>query len=183
MIETARLLLRPPSDDDLEWFVEHMNTPAVTRHLGGARTYADFVAGFARNAQAFAEAGAGFFTVVLRDGGQRVGKCGLAPIEPLHPPAALRGEVQIGWSLAEQFWGQGFAAEAARAVLGHAFAERGHEAIFAQTSDSNRASTRLMERLGFVPMPALDYIDPDYPAADNPTTVYRLARDEWGAGQ
>ena len=181
MIATARLLLRPPSSDDLDWFAAHMNTPAVTRHLGGVRDHADFAAGFERNARSFAEIGAGFFTVLLRESGERVGKCGLAPMDSAHALAALQGQVQIGWSLAEPFWGKGIAVEAAQAVLGHGFAN--HEAIFAQTSDSNRASTRLMERLGLERRPELDYIDPDYPAADNPTTVYRLARDEWEAGQ
>ena len=66
-------------------------------------------------------------------------------------------------------------------MLGLGFGSLGFPVIFAQTSESNRASTRLMERLGLERMPALDYVDPDYPAADNPTTVYRMSREEWVA--
>ena len=176
MIETARLLLRVPSGDDLAWTLTQMNTEAVMRHLGGVRLEDEAIAGFERNARGLDETGIGFWTVVLRASGKPVGKCGLAPIETAHAPPELQGQLQIGWSLAEPYWGQGLAAEAARAVLGHGFGERGLDAIWSQTSDSNRSSTRLMERLGLERMPKLDYVDPDYPAADNPTTVYRALR-------
>lgn len=177
MIETTRLLLRPPAVSDREWFAAHMNTPGVTRHLGGVKDDAAFAAGFERCLRSFAETGMGFFTVLLRESGEWVGKCGLGPIETDHAPPELRGEIQIGWQLAEPFWGKGLAAEAARAVLDRGFGA--HETIYAQTSDSNRASTRLMARLGFLRATQLDYVDPAYPAADNPTTVYRMARHTW----
>ena len=176
MIETARLVLRVQHDDDLDWFVEHMNTSAVMRHLGGVRPREAVAAGMARNAEGFASTGLGFWTILLRDSGERAGKCGLGPIEGEHAPPQLRGQLEIGWSLAEPFWGRGLAAEAAGAVLRYGFETLGHDVIFSQTSDSNRASTRLMERLGFERLAALDYVDPGYPAADNPTTIYRLTR-------
>ena len=178
MIESARLILRVQQDDDLDWFVEHMNTAAVMRHLGGVRPREAVAAGMARNAEGFARNGVGFWTIVLRDSGERAGKCGLGPIEGEHAPPQLCGRPEIGWSLAEPFWGQGYAAEAARAVLHYGFATLGHDMIYSQTSTSNRASTRLMERLGFDRLAALDYVDPAYPAADNPTTIYGLT----GAG-
>lgn len=176
MIETERLILRAQRDDDLDWFVAYMNTPAVMRHLGGVRPPEAVAAGMARNAEGFARTGLGFWTIVLRDSGERAGKCGLGPIEGEHVPPQLCGQLEIGWSLAEPFWGRGLAAEAARAVLRHGFQTLGQEAIYSQTSASNQASTRLMERLGFERCAALDYVDPAYPAADNPTTVYRQTR-------
>jgi RimJ/RimL family protein N-acetyltransferase len=175
-IETARLLLRAPSGDDLAWTLAHMNTAAVMRHLGGVREEADAVAGFERNARNLTEIGAGFWTVVLRESGERVGKCGLAPIDTPHAPVVLRDGLQVGWSLAEPYWGRGFACEAAQAVLDWGFSARGLDTIWSQTSASNQASTRLMARLGLERMAALDYVDPDYPAEDNPTTVYRALR-------
>lgn len=182
MIETTRLQLRPPSPGDLEWFMANLNTAAVTRHLGGVRSEADYAAGFERGIRSFAGSGLGFWALILREGGQLIGKCGLGLISTEAAPPALRGQFEIGWSLAEPFWGKGLAFEAAQAVLSHGFDKLDSAAIHSQTSDSNRASTRLMERLGFVRVPVLDYIDPDYPAADNPTIVYRLARTEWKAG-
>ncbi len=177
MIETARLILRDQLDDDLDWFVENMNTPAVMRHLGGPRRREAIAAGMARNAESFARTGTGFWTLILRQSGERVGKCGLGTITSEHAPPELRGQPEIGWSLAEPFWGQGLASEAARAVLQYGFATLGHPTIFSQTSTSNRSSTRMMERLGFARRAELDYVDPDYPTADNPTTVYSRTSD------
>lgn len=176
MIETERLILQVQQDDDLEWFLEHMNTAAVMRHLGGPRPREAVATGIARNAEGFARRGFGFWTVVLRENGERAGKCGLGTIDGEHAPPELRGQTEIGWSLAEPFWGRGLAAEAARAVLHYGFTTLGHDAIYSQTSETNRASTRMMARLGFERVAALDYVDPAYPALDNPTTVYRLAR-------
>ncbi len=53
-----------------------------------------------------------------------------------------------------------------------------------EVSKTKKATTnaRLKERLGFGRTPALDYVDPDYPAADNPTTVWRMSREAWGEG-
>lgn len=181
MIETARLILREPVADDLAWTLAEMNTPMITRHLGGVRAPEAVAEGFARNLDGFARTGTGFWTVVLRDGGINAGKCGVGTIETGDAPAALRGQLQIGWSLAERHWGLGYAEEAARAVLQHAFTQLARDAVFSQTSDSNHASTRLMSRLGFTRLHELDYNDPDYPAADNPTTVYRLDRADWAA--
>ena len=176
MIETGRLILRPQQDDDYEWLSDNLNTDAVMRHLGGVRDADALAAGFARNAEAFAKTGTGFWTIVLRDSGERVGKCGLGTIEADPAPPQLHGEPQIGWSLAEPFWGRGIAAEAAGAVLSHGFDHLGHATIWSQTSASNEASTRLMARLGFTRAASLDYLDPAYPPADNPTAVYRLDR-------
>lgn len=176
MIETERLILRPPIASDLAWQQAHLNTSSVMRHLGGVRSEGDVAQGFESNAGAIERGEPGMLTVVYRQSGDPIGKCGLTLIETPAAPAQLQGGIQIGWSLAESAWGHGFASEAARAVLAHGFATRVDRWIWAQTSDSNRGSTRMMDRLGFQRLAALDYVDPDYPAADNPTTVYRIMR-------
>jgi RimJ/RimL family protein N-acetyltransferase len=181
MIETARLVLRAPTAADLAWRLEAMNSPAVMRHLGGVRAPEDVAAGLAKESDGFAKQGPGYWTIWLA--GERAGKCGLSAIDSEHAPHELQGCPQIGWSLAERYWGQGIAAEAARVVLSHGFTALGYEAIWSQTSDSNAASTRLMARLGFARRPELDYADPDYPAEDNPTAVYSLARAAWEAAR
>ena len=176
VIETERLVLRPPAPDDLAWITEYMNTPAVMRNLGGVRSPERVASGFADDLAAFCGGGHRRWTVWLRASNARIGRCGLFRIKSDAAPVALRGQNEIGWTLAEAFWGKGYAAEAARGVLGFGFGTLGLPVIFAQTSESNRASTRLMERLGLERLPALDYVDPDYPEADNPTTVYRAMR-------
>lgn len=181
MIQTERLILRAQQPDDLQWQLEWLNTLAVMQHLGGLRTAAEVSAGFARNASAWAQGEPSFRTVTLRDGHTIIGKCGLSRIEEEFAPAPIKGGIQIGWSLAEPFWGQGFASEAARAALAHEFEARDTPGIWAQTSDSNAASTKLMSRLGLIRRPDLSYFDPDYPPEDNPTIVYRIGREDWAA--
>lgn len=181
MIETRRLTLRPPAADDLPWLLEAMNTTAVLRHLGGAPRSAEEVAeGLTDDIAAFGSGGHRRWTVWHRDDGVRLGRCGLFHIRSEAAPDALRGRDEIGWTFAEASWGRGYATEAARAVIAHYFATSVSDTLWSQTSDSNHASTRMMARLGFVRCPDLDYVDPDYPAQDNPTSVYRMTQSDWG---
>ena len=178
-LQNERLELRAPQRGDLAWQIEHLNTAAVMRNLGGVRAPDAVAAGFEANAAAMLRGEPGFLTVVRRSDQVLVGKCGLSVIATETAPSSLYGGVQIGWSLAEAFWGQGLASEAARLVIAHAFAAQGLKVLWSQTSDSNQASSRMMMRLEFERCPALDYVDPDYPPADNPTTVYRMTRGDW----
>lgn len=178
-LETERLVLRLPEAADLGWQQRWLNTDEVMRHLGGVRDPEQMEPAFSANAAAMAAGQPGFWTVVLRDSGEPIGKCGLAPITAEDGPDALRGGVQVGWSLARPFWHQGYAGEAARAAIDHAFCGLGLDVLWAQTSDSNIASTALMHRLGLERCPEYDYVDPAYPPVDNPTTIYRITRSQW----
>jgi RimJ/RimL family protein N-acetyltransferase len=181
MLTTARLDLRPPAADDLPWILGQMNTPAVMRNLGGVRTADKVEDGLEADIAAFAGGGYRRWTVWLRGENHRIGRCGLFRVKTEAAPDGLRGQHEIGWTLAEAFWGKGYASEAACAVLDFGFGTLSHSVIHAQTSESNAASTRLIERLGFARAAELDYVDPDYPAADNPTTVYLMSRKRWEA--
>ncbi len=179
-LETERLLLRPPVDSDLEWQIEWLNTPTVMRYLGGAPRTRDNVAkGFERNIVAWSAGEPAYWTVILRESGEPIGKCGLSRIEVEAAPPEISGGIEVGWSLAERFWGKGLATEAARSAIGQGFGAWPISAIWGQTSDSNFASTRLMARLGLRRRADLDYYDPAYPPADNPTTIHRIGREEW----
>jgi RimJ/RimL family protein N-acetyltransferase len=179
-LHTARLVLRPPAEDDLPFLLQTMNTPAVMRYLAGEVRSAEEVSdGLAADIAAFGLAdGHRRWTVWTRDGDRRLGRCGLFHVRSAAAPETLRGQREIGWTLAEEAWGHGYATEAARAVLEFAFAELKLQTVYAQTSDSNATSTRMMGRLGFARRSALDYVDPDYPARDNPTTVWSLKAEE-----
>ena len=68
------------------------------------------------------------------------------------------------------------------AFLGYCgFGRFGGSEVCSQTSEANRGSWRVMERLGMERAEALDYEDPAYPPEENPTKVYRLTREAWGA--
>lgn len=175
-LETVRLELRPPVSDDLPWVLEAMNTPDVMRYLAGVRTVDTVAKSLADDIEAFHNGGYRRWTVWLADGVTRVGRVGLFHVHSPAAPPALQGEREIGWTFAQAHWGRGYATEAARAVISHAFAELRLPVVYSQTSTSNAASTRMMGRLGFAPRPELGYIDPDYPPEDNPTTVWAMER-------
>jgi RimJ/RimL family protein N-acetyltransferase len=182
MIETERLVLRPPSEHDLSFILAEINTASMMRHLGGVARPVDAVAeGLAEDIAAFAVGSYLRWTVWLRGEERRIGRVGLFHVRTLAAPEILRGQREIGWMLAEAYQGLGLASEAAQAVLAYGFEDLDLPAVFSQTSTSNAASTRMMHRLGFERRADLDYVDPDYPAADNPTTVYRLGRGNWAS--
>jgi RimJ/RimL family protein N-acetyltransferase len=170
-LTTERLILRPPAAEDLPWILSAMNTEPVMRHLGGVRSPEAVAESLAGDIDAFAEGSHLRWTVWLRDGATRVGLFTLR--SPAAPPV-LQGQREIGWTFAEAHWGKGYAAEAARAVIAHAFKALALPVLWSQTSDSNAASTRMMQRLGFTARPELGYVDPDYPPEDNPTTVWSM---------
>lgn len=174
-LTTPRLILRPPVAEDLLWLLAAMNTLAVMRHLAGVRTAQEVEEGLAADIAAFtAPDGHRRWTVWLRDGEERVGRVGLFHVRSPAAPRELQGQREIGWTFAEAHWGKGYATEAAERALSFAFGEMGLPCIYSQTSESNAASTRMMQRLGFTFRPELGYDDPDYPPHDNPTTVWSM---------
>ena len=173
-LATERLILRPPVAEDLPWVLADMNTEAVMRHIGGVRSPEAVAESLADDVAAFGGGGYRRWTVWLRDGTVRVGRIGLFHVRSPAAPRVLQGEREIGWTLAEKHWGKGYASEAARAVIAYAFATLALPVLWSQTSDSNLGSTRMMKRLGFARRAEFDYVDPDYPPEDNPTTVWSL---------
>jgi RimJ/RimL family protein N-acetyltransferase len=172
VLATERLILRPPVAEDLPWVLAAMNAPAVMAHLGGVRPEDAVAESLADDIEAFHNGGHQRWTVWLRDGSERVGRVGLFHLRSPAAPEALRGQREIGWTFAEAHWGKGYASESAEGALGYAFGVLGLPCVYGQTSDSNRASTRMMQRLGFARRAEFDYVDPDYPPEDNPTTVW-----------
>jgi RimJ/RimL family protein N-acetyltransferase len=175
--ETERLVFRREMPGDLAVWLEHMNTPRVMEKVGGVQPRENVVAAFAKMAEGDGELS--FYFLALKNDGTLVGKAGLSRVETAVAPEELRGAVQLGWTLRADHWGQGYAREAAQAVLSLAFERLALPRVYAQTSERNTASWGLMERLGMQRRADLDYHDPDYPPEDNPTMVYWLPREQW----
>jgi len=89
--------------------------------------------------------------------------------------------VEIGWRLAFDFWGRGYAIEAARLVAAHAFGPLGLPAVVSFTAVGNRRSRAVMERLGMRRDPAGDFGHPRLPAGHplHAHVLYRLSRSDW----
>jgi RimJ/RimL family protein N-acetyltransferase len=81
--------------------------------------------------------------VTLSPDGPAIGECDLSDIDRRHARA------EIGFLFAQRHWGKGYAREAMERVIGYAFDELGLERLWARFHESNEASKRLLERLGF----------------------------------
>ena len=86
----------------------------------------------------------GRYHLSLRESGEFVGRGGLEHDEDL-------GALDLGYSLLPQWWGRGLATEAGRAFIREACTELGAELVVAVMMPGNTKSTRVAERLGFVP--------------------------------
>ena len=173
MIETARLVLRPPVAADHAPLHAMWSDPAVMADLGPLKTPEDSAATIARHEGYRRSRGLGFWTVALRDRGTVIGFCGLKPGAENTP---IAGEVEVGWMLAAAHWRRGYAREAAEASLGWGWANSDATRIVAITAAQNRASRALMERLGMTRLGGFDH--PNF-AIDDPrreTVSYAIGR-------
>lgn len=177
MIGTERLDLRLWRDGDARLMELHCNTPAVMRWLGGVQTSEQVDALVERQHALMAAHGHCFWVVERREDGAFLGMCGLKRVDA--PTAPNPGDIEIGWRLREDSWGRGYAREAASAALDFAFGKLAAPHVVAFTVAGNSDSWGLMERLGMIRRPDLDFEDPRYGAELNPTVVYLLEADQW----
>ncbi|AHE54193.1 GNAT family N-acetyltransferase [Sphingomonas sanxanigenens] len=175
MIDTDRLVLRRWRDADLPAFRAQDADPRVRRFMGPLLTPEQSDAVRERHRGYERSHGLGFFTVERRTDGAVIGFCGLKPGAPGTP---IEGEVEIGWLFGADYWGQGYAVEAARAALGWGWATLAVPSIAAITTAANTASRRVMDRLGMVHVPADDFIHPLLAgdAALSAHVTYRVSR-------
>jgi RimJ/RimL family protein N-acetyltransferase len=175
--ETARLRLRTWGEEDADAFYAVMNHEPVMRYLGGVQTRDHWQQVFDRVVAYQAEFGYTFWIVERKADGEMLGFCGLKRVNA--PGASCPGEHEIGWRLRESAWGQGIAKEAAIASLDLAFGRFAAPYVVALTVPGNRGSWGLMERLGMIRRPDLDYVDPRFGPELNPTIVYRMDAADW----
>ena len=175
MIETERLILRPPTEADRAGLHAMWADPAVMVDLGPVKSPEESDATIALHAGYGPSHGLGFWIVEQRADHEVIGFCGLKPGADNTP---IEGDVEIGWMLARPWWGMGYAYEAACASLDWGWAHLAAPRIAAITAARNLRSQGLMERLGMVRLPADDFVHPRF-AADNPlrhSVVYAIDR-------
>lgn len=178
MIETARLILRPFRQSDLQSLAAIITDIRTRRFLGGV-VHADPQAWLDEEMETQARTGIGFMPVVREADGEMIGYAGLR-----HIPYALpfTPAIDIGWVLAHGAQGHGYATEAACGWLDHGFDAMQLDEIVAYTSAGNAASLAVMQRLGMRPDPARDF---DHPRAlDEPDDIRRqlvhaITRQAW----
>ncbi|MEK2476724.1 MULTISPECIES: GNAT family N-acetyltransferase [Streptomyces] len=173
---TDRLILRRWRAADLEPWAAMNADPEVREHLGDVLTREQSDASVAQFQAEFDQRGYGWWAVEARATGEFIGFAGLDQVDDGMPFTG----VEIGWRLARSAWGQGYATEAATAVLAYGFDTLGLPEILAVTTATNLRSQAVMRRIGMTRDPADDFDDPAAPEGPlRPNVLFRIAR---GAG-
>ncbi len=159
MIETGRLLLRRWEPRDRAPFARLNADPEVARYFVAPLDRAGSDAMVDRLEAGWREDGIGFAVAERRADGAFLGMVGLARVHF----APFEDAVEVGWRLAREHWGQGYATEGARAWLDHGFATMGLEEIVSFTVPANLRSQAVMRRLGMQPDPARNFGHPAVP--------------------
>jgi RimJ/RimL family protein N-acetyltransferase len=175
-LRTGRLLLRQWREDDRDAFAA-MNGDPVTMEYFPAPLRAASDALLDRLRDDLAARGWGLWAVQRADGGPALGFVGLNPAGDEMPVAPA---VEIGWRLAHEHWGRGYAPEAATEVLRFAFTELGLAEVLSWTAEGNQRSRRVMEKIGLTRDPARDFDHPRTPGWwGQRHVVYGVSRDGW----
>lgn len=157
-LETRRLRLRSWQRSDARPFDQFCNTPKVMRWLGGVQPKAQLLQDVAYFIASERRDGVTFWVVERLTDDAFLGFCGLIVIPKGKCPVG--GDFGIGWRLRSDVWRQGYALEAASAVLRFGFEQMGRTQILSRTAKGNKASLGLMRRLGMKRCPELDYLCP-----------------------
>ena len=161
MIETERLILRAFREDDREPWAAINADPRVMAFFPAPLTRAEADAAIDRMNASIAATGVGFWALERKADGRLLGFAGLHRVG--HATLPLHGQWEVGWRLAHDAWGQGYASEAARFALRLGFDAMGLGRIHAYTARGNLRSVAVMQRIGMVPAPALDFDHPALP--------------------
>ena len=145
VLETERLVLRRLTIDDAEFILSLLNEPSFLRYIGDKKV---------RNTgdaqqyihdgpiASYEQHGFGLYLVELRETHTPIGMCGLLKRAEL-------ADVDIGFAFLPDFWRQGFAFEAAQAVMNYARQTLQLQRIVAITNPDNESSIKLLQRMGF----------------------------------
>lgn len=172
-LETDRLRLRDWRDGDLEPF-SAMNWDArVMAYFPTtlSRVQSDALA--KRAQRCLEKDGFGLYAVEVKSTRDFIGFAGLARVIIAAPFAPA---VEVGWRLAHDAWGHGYATEAAHACVAHGFSERGLDELVSFTARENRRSIAVMQRIGMTRNEDDDFEHPNLPAGHplRPHVLYRI---------
>ena len=171
-LETPRLILREWEPTDFEAYAAMMSDPKVMQFLsltGAPMPRFGAWQGFAALVGHWRLRAFGFFAVIERASGEFIGYVG-----PWHPEGWPG--LEVGWTLRSEYWGRGYATEAARASTAYAFTELNCGRIISLIGPENTASKRVAERIG-------EQLDGEVRLAHLPAHFkvlqYSMSRTDW----
>jgi RimJ/RimL family protein N-acetyltransferase len=175
MLRTDRLVMRRWQDGDREPFAALNADPVVMEHFPAllSRDQSDTMIDVIEDG--FDQHGFGLWALEIAGTGEFIGFTGLSVVRFDAPFAPA---VEVGWRLAQPYWGHGYASEAARAAMANGFDDYGLAEIVSFTYVHNLRSRAVMERIGMTRDPADDFEHPRLPADSRlrPHVLYRLRR-------
>lgn len=177
-LDTERLILRHWRDEDIEPFAALNADPKVMEHFPTTLSREQTEQSVERIRGQFEQHSFGLWAVELRVTGEFVGFVGL------HVPefqAHFTPCVEVGWRLAREYWGHGYAPEAAAEAMRDGYERIGLPEIVSMTSTTNLKSMRVMEKLGMTRDPADDFDHPKLPHDHHLCrhVLYQLSAERW----
>ena len=141
-LETARLLLRPMRQSDFDALLLIFTDPRVMAAFNHPLfTHEQMQRWLQRNLDHQNEFGYGLFSVFLKETGELIGDCGLERMDDMNA-------AELGYDFRSDFWNQGYATEAARAVREYAFDVLHLPHLISLIRVGNLASRRVAEKVG-----------------------------------
>ena len=172
-IETPRLILRPIAREDFDAWAAFMADEESARFIGGAQPRAAAWRGFLTMAGAWTMQGFSMFSVIEKASGCWIGRIG--PWMPEGWPGT-----EVGWGLAREATGKGYATEAASAAIDWAFDNLGWTEVIHCIDPENGPSQAVARRLGSQNL-KVGFMPAPYDAA--PIDIWGQTREQWRARQ
>jgi RimJ/RimL family protein N-acetyltransferase len=179
-IHTSRLILRNWEDRDRSLFHRINSDNRVMEFFPFRRDRVQSDAKMDELRDGIARDGFGFAAVEIAESGECTGFVGITRAD--HIPSMPRNTVEIGWRLAQQFWGRGYVTESAKAWLAFGFETLGLKEIVSFAVENNRRSTAVMECIGMTADPMRNFDHPTVPDSHphlKRHVFYSLKRDDW----
>lgn len=173
-LETARLILRPPMLDDLDAWTAFSADEEVTRFVGGLQSRSQTWRTLNTMVGAWVTGGYAMWSVIEKDSGRWIGRMG--PWQPADWPTP-----EVGWGLAREAQGKGYATEAAIAAVDFAFDGLGWERVDHCIDPANIPSARVAARLGARPY-RKGKLMPE-PFKDIEVDIWGQTRAEWAVNR
>lgn len=180
-LETEKLYLRQWQASDFAIFAELNADPEVMKYFPKllSPTMSNTIANKCQ--QLIEDKGWGFWAVSLKGGSENNDRfIGMVGLNEVHAKMPFAPNVEIAWRLHKDYWGQGYATEAARASLTFAFETLELDEVVAFTAVMNKHSQLIMQRIGMTDTQANFYhpmLDSNHRLAEH--VLYKITWQEW----